>query len=436
MKIFKKLILTIILIVATMLLITNISKATTVEVTTDNLNFRREASTDSEIIMALFTGYKCELIAEEGSWYKVKYLGLEGYISKDYAKKQQTAEPETPTQKPQETSQHPEETDQQPKVTTVNKVLRDTDLKILPLIYSSKISTLKKNTEVTVINNASGWIYIQTDTVSGWIRKDAITTETKTATTENKQEGNNVNVTNNETNNTKYEEKTAYINETAVNVRKSAIADSDIIKVLALNTEVKIIGEEKDWYKVKSGDDIGYIAKRLISEKKVETTSRSAEVRTTVEKNNNQNNNITTSNETNNTTTSSAKGEEIVKYAKQYLDCPYVYGAAGPDTFDCSGFTMYIYKHFGVSLPHGATSQSYYGTNINAKKDELKSKLKAGDLVFFLDYPSYEGIGHVGIYIGDGNFIHASSGTGYCVKISTLLDGGYYDRYTTARRIF
>ena len=53
---------------------TNISKATTVEVTTDNLNFRREASTDSEVIMAFQTGYKCELIAEEGNWYKVKYL--------------------------------------------------------------------------------------------------------------------------------------------------------------------------------------------------------------------------------------------------------------------------------------------------------------------------------------------------------------------------
>lgn len=52
-----------------------------------------------------------------------------------------------------------------------------------------------------------------------------------------------------------------------------------------------------------------------------------------------------------------------------------------------------------------------------------------------MDYPTYDGIGHVGIYIGDGNFIHASSGTGYCVKISTLLDGGYYDRYTAARRI-
>lgn len=167
---------------------------------------------------------------------------------------------------------------------------------------------------------------------------------------------------------------------------------------------------------------------------KKETTSRSAEVRDTqtqIEVNDSTTNNVTNNNES-----SSTKGNEIVEYAKQYLNCPYVYGAAGPNSFDCSGFTMYVYQHFGVSLPHGATSQSYYGTEINASKSELRSKLKAGDLVFFLDYPSYDGIGHVGIYIGDGNFIHASSGTGYCVKISTLLDGGYYDRYTAARRIF
>lgn len=264
MKIFKRLILTLILMIAIMLFTVNITKATTVEVTTDNLNFRREASTDSEIIMALQIGNKCELIAEEGNWYKVKYLGYIGYISKDYAKKEQITEPEetTPTtntneEKPQTTTQKPQNT-----VITVNKIVKDTDIKILPLIYSSKISSLKKDSEVIIINNANEWIYVQTDTVSGWIRKDAISTETKTVEEDKKEENNE------KTNNTEYIEKTAYINDTAVNVRKSATTDSDVIKVLALNTEITIIGEENDWYKVKSGNDIGYIAKRLVSDQK------------------------------------------------------------------------------------------------------------------------------------------------------------------------
>lgn len=435
MKIFKMTILMVLIILFTMFFTTNISKATTVEVTTDNLNFRREASTDSEVIMAFQTGYKCELIAEEGNWYKVKYLGMIGYISKDYAKKEQEPEKteanaETPTTT---NTEEPQKPDEQQTETISNKVLKDTSIKILPLIYSENIGSLKQGTQIEVINTTTTWAYIQTNQISGWIRKDIISTETST---KNNQTNNNAGTTtkNEENNNVKYEEKTAYVNDTAVNMRKSATTDSDVIKVLALNTEITIIGEENDWYKVKSGNDIGYIAKRLVSDQKKETTSRSAEVRDTqthIEVNDSITNNVTNNNES-----SSTKGNEIVEYAKQYLNCPYVYGAAGPNSFDCSGFTMYVYQHFGVSLPHGATSQSYYGTEINASKSELRSKLKAGDLVFFLDYPSYDGIGHVGIYIGDGNFIHASSGTGYCVKISTLLDGGYYDRYTAARRIF
>lgn len=426
MKIFKMTILMVLIILFTMFFTTNISKATTVEVTTDNLNFRREASTDSEVIMAFQTGYKCELLAEEGNWYKVKYLGMTGYISKDYAKKEQEPEKtnvETPTTN---NTEKPQESNEQQTETISNKISKNTSIKILPLIYSEDIGSLKQGTQIEVINTTTTWAYIQTNQISGWIRNDLISTETNT---KNNQANNNEETTakNEQNNNVKYEEKTAYVNDTAVNMRKSATTESDIIKVLALNTEIIVIGEEGDWYKVKSSEDVGYIAKRLVSDQKKETTSRSADVRTTT--------NIPEI-ANNEETSSSTKGEELVAYAKQYLNCPYVYGAAGPDSFDCSGFTMYVYKHFGISLPHGATSQSRYGTDLNISKNELKSKLKLGDLVFFLDYPTYDGIGHVGIYIGDGNFIHASSGTGYCVKISTLLDGGYYDRYTAARRIF
>ena len=98
-------------------------------------------------------------------------------------------------------------------------------------------------------------------------------------------------------------------------------------------------------------------------------------------------------------------------------------------SFDCSGFTMYVYKKFGYTLSHSAIAQSKVGTYV-AKED-----LQAGDLVFFLDYETMDGIGHCGIYIGNGEFIHASSGSGYCVKISNLLTGSYNTRYATARRL-
>ena len=90
---------------------------------------------------------------------------------------------------------------------------------------------------------------------------------------------------------------------------------------------------------------------------------------------------------------------------------------------------MYVYQKFGVTLSHSARAQSKVGTAVE------KENLQLGDLVFFKDYETMDGIGHCGIYIGDGNFIHASSGTGYCVKISTLLSGSYATRYETARRV-
>ena len=115
----------------------------------------------------------------------------------------------------------------------------------------------------------------------------------------------------------------------------------------------------------------------------------------------------------------------VVSYAKLFIGIKYVYGASGPNSFDCSGFTMYIMKMFGMNLPHSARSQAALGISVS------KNNLMQGDLVFF-STSGGRSISHVGIYIGGGNFIHASSDG---VKMSSL-NGGYYSRnYVTARRI-
>ena len=113
----------------------------------------------------------------------------------------------------------------------------------------------------------------------------------------------------------------------------------------------------------------------------------------------------------------------IAAFAYTLLGKPYVWGATGPNSFDCSGLAMYVYAHFGVSLPHYTGSQFSVGQAID-KKD-----LQSGDLVFFNTYSS---ISHVGIYIGGGSFIHAP-GTGSKVTISSL-DGYYQNAYAGARR--
>ncbi|MFH5836027.1 NlpC/P60 family protein [Proteiniclasticum sp. C24MP] len=117
---------------------------------------------------------------------------------------------------------------------------------------------------------------------------------------------------------------------------------------------------------------------------------------------------------------SSASGQAVLDYAYRFLGTPYVWGGTTPSGFDCSGFTQYVYKHFGVNLPRVSRSQASYGTKVSY------SNLQAGDLVFF----GTSGVSHVGIYIGGGNMIH-SPRPGKSVEISTMR----YHNFITARRV-
>jgi cell wall-associated NlpC family hydrolase len=113
----------------------------------------------------------------------------------------------------------------------------------------------------------------------------------------------------------------------------------------------------------------------------------------------------------------------VVGIAMQYLGVPYRWGGADPSTgFDCSGFSMYVYAKVGVSLPHHAATQFGMGTAVS------RSELQPGDLVFF------DGLGHMGMYIGGGQFIHAPH-TGDVVKISSLDESWYASRYVGAKRV-
>jgi cell wall-associated NlpC family hydrolase len=111
----------------------------------------------------------------------------------------------------------------------------------------------------------------------------------------------------------------------------------------------------------------------------------------------------------------------VVGIAMHYLGVPYVWGGASPSGFDCSGFVMYVFAQIGVSLPHSSYAQYGYGSPVSM------SQLQPGDLVFF------DGLGHVGIYVGGGSFIHAPH-TGDVVKISSLT-GWYASTFVGGRRL-
>lgn len=478
MKSKKEIIVGIILAIL-IILASNKSMATTATVNTDTLKLRKEASTDSDVLSLLNLGEKLEVIEKAGDWYKVKVNNKTGYVHKDYIKlneevfttnnveknnaEQSNTEQNnenknsveqndventtqtTNTQTPTETTvieEQQEETNNQ-NTSYINKelkIIKDTNCYILPLINSNILTNLKKDSKVTIKSEVNGWIYVETEELTGWILTSSVDIANLDTQSNNEQvnsqepkveesnktektEEQNTQTTTTETKTeepkvTPVTEKTMYVNTASIYMRKGAGTNYEVVDSLILNSSVIVTGEINDWYQVKVSGKTGYIAKRLLSSKKTEeSTTRSSEERT-----NNQEQTTT-----NNVVTS--KGEEVVNYAKQYLKCKYVYGASGPSTFDCSGFTMYVFKHFGISLSHSATAQSKKGTYV------AKENLQPGDLVFFKDYQTMDGIGHCGIYVGDGNFIHASSGTGYCVKLSTLLTGSYNTRYSTARRI-
>lgn len=499
MNLIKKAIYGLTVIIIALLVFSGIVKATEVEITGDIINLRQEASTDSTIIIQIAKGEKCELIEEEGNWYRIKYGDYTGYVSKDYAEivadssseesnnteSNNTTQEENSNTEESNTTQEESTTTEQENNTNsgeeqnttsegssasnssrTGKTNKNTSVRIVPLINSSRIATLRNNTDVTVIEELNGWAYIQTDEIAGWVRAINLDIDNSNSTKQpsnekNEQDTNsnnsgNTDSTNNDSsdgntdnnsnddnnsdttdNSTDFSKRTMYTKD-ATNIRSKPSTSSDIIMLVSINTALEVIGEEGDWYKVNTSEGEAYVSKDLLSNSRVNITNRGGINRTSdsTEKKESTTSKTTTENTG---TSSSAKASEIVSYAKKFLGVPYVYGGASPSGFDCSGFTMYVYNHFGISMRHGAQAQAKLGEKVTANKSSkssLLNNLEVGDLVFFLDYETMDEIGHCGIYIGDGNFIHASSGSGYCVKINSLLPGEYYNtRYCAARRV-
>ena len=199
----------------------------------------------------------------------------------------------------------------------------------------------------------------------------------------------------------------------ALRVRAGASTDTEIMGLLYYGTVVELTGEEGDWYTTTYNGVTGYLHKdyiQLITEQETVEAETASTTAYSME--------------------SHEKKASVVNEACEHLGAPYVYGGASPSGFDCSGFTMYIYQLFGYALPHSATSQLSYGVSVE------RDALQMGDLVFFRD-PNItsKAASHVGIYIGGGQFVHASSSsTGYVI-VSELSESYFAGYYVGARRL-
>ena len=257
-------------------------------------------------------------------------------------------------------------------------------------------------------------------------------------------------------------EEPAYgkILEGPLNVRIEASSSSDRVKQLPVGYVVDIIGEQDGWYQLADG----YIASSYVeiledsqveaaraeyeaavkaaeekakaeaeAKKKAEAEAKKkaeAEAKKKAEQAAAQSKPSSGNNTSSNSSSAPTKsGAAVVAYAKQFLGYPYVYGGTSPSGFDCSGFVKYVYAHFGVKMNRTASAQMDNGTPVSM------SQLIPGDVVFFKKAGSSASrASHVGIYIGGGQFIHAStSKTG--VIISKMSSAYYTSGFVGGRRL-
>lgn len=181
-----------------------------------------------------------------------------------------------------------------------------------------------------------------------------------------------------------------------VNFRAEPDLDSRVISVLNQGSQVTIMEETEGWCKAQLADGrTGWIHRRFVTLLPLNSVN---------------------------------SRKELIEYAKRFLGTPYVYGGDSIRGFDCSGFTKYVFSKFGFKLPHRAKQQTKDGVVISSK-----AELLPGDLVFFKTKGSGS-VNHVGIYLGENQFIHAASGHG-AVRISSLDSGYYLNYYVGARRL-
>ena len=251
-----------------------------------------------------------------------------------------------------------------------------------PSTSYSVIGKLSNGDKVEVISTSNGWSKIKYNGKTGYVSSQYLSSSAPESSTTT----------------------TKYVNTLSLNVRSGPSTSYSVIGKLSNGDKVEVISTSNGWSKIKYSGKTGYVSSKYLSS----TASDSSDSDSTA------------------STPSSAS--KVISLAKTLLGKPYVWGAEGPNAFDCSGLMTYIFKNgAGINLPRTSTEQSKYGKTVS------RADLKPGDLIF----SSTNGTGkvsHVGVYIGNGEMIHAPK-PGDVVKISKINNSYWNNAYLWSKRV-
>ncbi len=364
----------------------------------ENINVRKEASTDSTIVSKLNNGQVIDIVSAEGDWIKIKQAdGSDAFVSNQFV-----------------------------KVTKADAVVIDdgVNIRVSANTDSQIIDKVNAGAYVTATGIMGDFYSIDYNAKTAFIHKDFVMCKLGSRLGQSPEAVSAV-VSAAADTAEKPAEKTAaadaqvtlpadstpaakpgiYLLVTdseGINLRKQPSQDAEILAKIPEGDALDIIEAYTEWHKVSYDGVVGFVKADYVTVMQGEKPDNS-------------------------------RGAKVVAYAKQFLGTPYVWGGTNlKKGVDCSGFVYAVMKNFGITLNRSSRDQIHNGANIS------KDKLKAGDLVFFdtTNATNKGYISHVGIYMGGGQFIHSSSSKKtYCVTISSLSEDYYVKRYVGATRV-
>ncbi|MGE5330092.1 MAG: SH3 domain-containing protein [Deltaproteobacteria bacterium] len=350
-----------------------------------NINVRSKP-TSSAKITANLSNKKVTITATSGNWSKISCGNIKGWVRNDFLK--------SASKKSVKTAASAKKV--APASTVKYAMIKGSNVNIRSKnSTNSKVIAKLSNKKVKILSTTGEWYKISADGKEGWVKKEFVTdpgltsrqleTKSTPAVANNSQNG--------------------VIKGTDINLRSKPSKTARIVGKLS-NKKVKILSSSGDWYKISYGKTTGWVLNKYV----------------TVSVGNNSSN-LAMVNRKETTFRS-----RLILYSRGFLGTRYVYGGSAPGGFDCSGFTSYVYRKFGIKIERTASAQSRQGKYVP------KNKLQPGDLVFFKTDNSAKPVTHAGIYIGNGKFIHASSSRSkHKVTISSLSENFYAKTYVVGK---